>query len=95
MRHYQIQWGDDGAATELAEIGPRVRLLPTFVLAGVFKGHKIWKNVDFLSPYAQLKAERRAKAEQRKKAREVQASREEKKFRIPAIPHPHKGLFDE
>jgi hypothetical protein len=91
IRHYQIQWGDDGAATELAEIGPWVCLLPNFVLVGVFKGHKIWKNVAVRA----VEAERREKVEQRKRAREVQADREEKKLRVPAIPHPHKGLFDE
>jgi ribosome biogenesis protein BRX1 len=37
IRHYQIQWGDDGTTTELAEIGPRVRL-PEFRACGGLEG---------------------------------------------------------
>lgn len=95
IRHYQIQWGENGEETELAEIGPRVELEPNYVLAGVFKGHKIWSNADFVSPYKELKAERRKKAELRNKAREKQAEREEKKMNLPVIEDPNAGLFVE
>ena len=93
MRHYQIQWGENGEETELAEIGPRVVLEPNYVLAGAFKGHKIWTNKEFVSPYKELKAERRKRAEMRNKAREKQAEREEKKMNLPTIEDPNAGLF--
>jgi ribosome biogenesis protein BRX1 len=95
IRHYQIQWGEGEKPTELAEVGPRAELLPNFVLAGAFKGHKIWKNEAFVSPYAELKAERRAKAEARKRARERQAIREERRMQVPSIEDPNADLFRE
>jgi ribosome biogenesis protein BRX1 len=95
MRHYQIQWGEGEALTVLAEVGPRVRLVPHFVLAGAFKGHKLWKNEGFISPYAELKAERREKAAARKRGRERQATREERRLQVPVLTDPNAGLFAE
>jgi ribosome biogenesis protein BRX1 len=95
IRHYQIQWGEDQEQTVLAEVGPRVRLLPNFVLEGAFKGHKIWKNATFVSPYQEIKAERREKAEQRRRGRERQATKEERRQQIPTITDPNAGLFEE
>lgn len=94
IRHYQIQWGENGEETELAEIGPRVVLEPNYVLAGAFRGHKIWSNADFVSPYKELKAQRKKQAELRNQAREKQAEREEKKMNLPVIEDPNAGLFD-
>jgi ribosome biogenesis protein BRX1 len=94
IRHYQVQWGDD-QEVELAEVGPRVRLLPNLVLAGVFRGHKLWKDSDFVTPYQQVKAERKALAERRKKSRDRQAVKEERRGNLPEIEDPNAGLFDD
>jgi hypothetical protein len=68
-------------------------LLPVFVLAGVFRGHKIWKKEGFVSPYAEVKAERREKAELRKRSRDRKAVKEERKMNLPVIEDPNAGLF--
>ena len=94
IRHYQIQWEDDGSQ-RLVEVGPRVSLIPNFVLAGAFKGSKIWKNGTFVSPYKVNKEIRREKAIEKMKMRDRQAVKEEKKQKIPEIKDPMKGLFDE
>ncbi|KAH0788678.1 Ribosome biogenesis protein BRX1 [Histomonas meleagridis] len=93
IRHYQIQWNDDEPPM-LMEIGPRVQLLPVLVLAGAFKGSKIWENPLFVSPYKKMKADRIKKAKRRMKERDIQAKREERRQNIPKQEDPMKGLFD-
>ena len=76
------------------EIGPRLQLLPVLVLAGAFKGAKVWGNDGFVSPYKKMKADRIRKAKRRMKDRDIQAKREERKQSIPKQEDPMKGLFD-
>jgi ribosome biogenesis protein BRX1 len=94
IRHYQIQWGEGEAETQLAEVGPRVRLSPVFILAGAFRGKKIWMDTDFTGPYKEVKKERREQAERKKIGREKQAQREEAKMNLPVIQDVNAGLFD-
>lgn len=93
-RHYQVQWLED-ETINLVEVGPRFRLVPNFVLAGAFKGSKIWKNESFVSIYKQRKEEKKQRAQEKMRLRDKQAIREEKKMNIPEIEDPMKGLFDE
>lgn len=93
-RHYQVQWNED-ETINLVEVGPRFRLVPNFILAGAFKGSKIWKNGSFVSIYKQKKEERIQKAKEKNRLRDKQAEREEKKQDIPEIENPMEGLFNE
>lgn len=93
-RHYQVQWLED-ESIELVEVGPRFRLVPIFILAGAFKGSKIWRNDSFVSIYKQRKELKKQKALEKMRLRDKQAIREEKKMNIPEIQDPMKGLFDE
>ena len=90
IHNFQIQWED---TPTLVEIGPRLTLIPAFILAGVFKGHKIWKNNDLITPYIKKKLERKGKIQSRKEMREKQAQREEIKQSIPKVIDPMEGIF--
>lgn len=93
MRHYQIQWSE-GEEPVLVEIGPRIKMVPVVVLAGTFKGNKIWENLKFESPYKKQKKDRIAKSKKKLMIRDAQAEREEKKLSIPKEEDPMNGLFD-
>lgn len=96
IRHYQIQWTDnENEALNLVEIGPECKLVPTYVLAGAFKGSKIWKNGTFVSRFKVAQAERIQKQKEKRRIRDQQAVREEKKQSIPEIINPMEGLFEE
>lgn len=95
MRHYQIQWNEnDDEEPVLVEIGPRIKMVPVVVLAGTFKGNKIWENLKFESPYKKQKKDRIAKSKKKLMMRDMQADREEKKLSIPKEENPMNGLFD-
>lgn len=93
-RHYQVQWLED-ETMQLVEVGPRFKLVPNYILAGSFKGSKIWKNESFVSGYKQRKEEKKQRALEKMRLRDKQAIREEKKQNIPEIEDPMKGLFEE
>lgn len=91
IRHYQIQW--DTEPTQLVEVGPRITLVPIFVLADVFKGHKIWKNATWESPATQRKEERKQKAVAMQRNRDREADREMRMDSIEKEVDPHEGVF--
>ena len=90
IRHYQIQWEDTPV---LVEIGHRLTLVPMFILAGAFKGHKIWKNAEYITPYKLRMNEKKEKNLEKRILREHQAEREERKHSIPKIQDKMKGVF--
>lgn len=94
IRHYQIHWSDVDSETDLAEVGPRITLEPNYVLAGVFKGHKIWKNEKFKSPYARRLEEKREEARREGELRDKKAIKEEKRMSLPEVDDdPNRDLF--
>lgn len=90
VRHYQVQWEDEPV---LVEIGPRITLIPAFVLAGCFCGPKIWKNATWESPRAVRLEENRSRAEEKQSLRMRRAKKEERRSKIEKPKDPHKGFF--
>ena len=90
IRHYQVQWEEPPV---LVEIGPRITLIPVFILAGVMKGPKIWKHATWESPYARKKEEKFEKAEQKAQIRMKKAKLEERRSKLKKPEDKHKGFF--
>ena len=90
IRHYQVQWEDPPV---LVEIGPRITLLPVFILAGVMKGPKIWKHPTWQSPYSRKKEEKHEKAEMKAHLRIKKAHQEERRSKLKKPEDKHKGFF--
>ena len=91
IRHYQIQWDTD--PTRLVEVGPRITLVPIFILADVFRGHKIWKNATWESPTAQRRDERKQSALAKQRNRDRDYENEVRLGKIEKPVDPHAGLF--
>lgn len=90
IRQYQIQWLETPV---LVEVGPRIKLLPTAIFAGVFKGKRIWKNEKFVGPFKINQMKRKDQQKKRIEARDKQAIKEEHKLSIPKQEDPMKGMF--
>lgn len=81
VRIYQVRWDSD---IVLVEIGPRLTLEPDLILAGTFRGSKIWNKP--LPP-------KRNQNFDRAKSREKKAEQLQERLNIPNIEDPLKGLF--
>lgn len=90
IRQYQIQWEEEPV---LVEIGPRLTLVPIYILGGVMNGPKLWKNDLFVSPTAERRENFKNEADAKRAERDKRAKKEMRRMAIPAIKDKHKGLF--
>ena len=84
VRHYQISpvtpdYLDNPDYQTLTEIGPRFVLEPVLILDGSFSGKVIYKNTEFQSPAALMRAMRKEKGEAARKSVEDSATAKSRK----------------
>ena len=84
VRHYQINDGPHEKPDELSlvEIGPRFCLQPILVLQGVFGGHVLWKNREYVSPNVLRAQERETEVIKAKQARAIKEGNYELKKKV-------------
>jgi len=100
IRHYQINpvspdYLDNPDYQTLTEIGPRFVLEPVLILNGSFSGNVIYKNTDFQSPAALMRALRTEKGEAARDAATQNVVTKERKTHAQLTPDHIDTMFDD